>query len=159
MSAYLIISGDRTPTNGHLVFWGPNRAGYTAEIDRAGRYTREELQQCNLDADDVVISVNNLLRFLVHWVEVTATGDASSVTLAEIAGFARQHKEVRHGCCTDRACDAQTCMQLPAGKTCDVCVWFYRCSIFGFTTAGSDSCDFFPRRFRETPVPKEGGAK
>lgn len=63
------------------------------------------------------------------------------------------------GCCTDRrlgyerACTDDTCMRLPAGKTCGDCVHLTRCKSFGFTAAASEqACSFHPRRFREVPL-------
>lgn len=53
----------------------------------------------------------------------------------------------KHGCCVDRECTSDTCMQLPAGKTCGDCVHVKRCvAIFGHKPADT-YCDFFPRRF------------
>jgi hypothetical protein len=53
------------------------------------------------------------------------------------------------GCCVDGRCTADTCMHLPAGKTCGDCVHLRRCVAFGFTDSETaDSCDFFPRRLR-----------
>lgn len=55
-----------------------------------------------------------------------------------------------HGCCVDGSCAEDTCMALPAGKTCGGCVHFRRCSLFGFTdSVDRTSCDFSPRRFKE----------
>ena len=41
---YLILSLKWSNTHEHLVWWGPNNAGYTADIDKAGRYTAERVQ-------------------------------------------------------------------------------------------------------------------
>jgi hypothetical protein len=56
-----------------------------------------------------------------------------------------------HGCCVDKkygnGCTEETCMQLPAGKTCGDCVHIKRCkAIFGHVESDT-SCDWFPRRF------------
>lgn len=53
------------------------------------------------------------------------------------------------GCCADKKCTPETCMDLPAGKTCGDCVREYRCcAIFGHKPEDT-YCDWFPRRFRE----------
>ena len=54
------------------------------------------------------------------------------------------------GCCADKACTPETCMELPSGKTCGDCVHRNRCQLFGFTD-GIDTvnCSFYPRRYRE----------
>lgn len=58
-----------------------------------------------------------------------------------------------HGCCADKACKPNTCMELPAGKTCGHCVHERRCcTIFGHEPSDT-YCDWFPRRFREKPAP------
>jgi len=54
-----------------------------------------------------------------------------------------------HGCCVDKACTSETCMQLPEGKTCGHCFHAYRCNVL-FGHKDTDTyCDWFPRRFRE----------
>ncbi len=56
---------------------------------------------------------------------------------------------VKHGCCVDKKCTPNTCMELPAGKTCGDCYHVARCTaIFGHT-ARDKYCDWFPRRFKE----------
>ena len=66
-----------------------------------------------------------------------------------------RHAHVKHGCCTDKACTPDTCMELPAGKTCGDCIHTYRCvAIFGHTAADT-YCDWFPRRFN----PKRDASK
>ncbi len=64
-----------------------------------------------------------------------------------------------NGCCVDKACTADTCMDLPASKTCGDCVHSYRCcAMFGHTPTDT-YCDFFPRRFRAVePAATVGGA-
>jgi len=52
-----------------------------------------------------------------------------------------------HGCCADKACAPQTCMELPAGQTCGDCGRFGYCKAIVGMTAESTSCDWFPRRF------------
>jgi hypothetical protein len=54
---------------------------------------------------------------------------------------------VKHGCCTDKACTRETCMQLPAGETCGECRNFPHCLRMYGTKAEYTYCDFFPRRF------------
>jgi hypothetical protein len=53
------------------------------------------------------------------------------------------------GCCVDKACTPETCMNLPEGKTCGDCVHAHRCcAIFGHKPEDT-TCDWFPRRFRD----------
>lgn len=59
------------------------------------------------------------------------------------------------GCCVDRkygtGCTDDTCMRLPAGKTCGDCVHTRRCEGLGYTQSPDEkACSFFPRRFQET---------
>lgn len=51
------------------------------------------------------------------------------------------------GCCADKKCTPETCMNLPMGITCGDCSHIGRCkAIFGH--AETDTvCDWFPRRF------------
>ncbi len=57
----------------------------------------------------------------------------------------------KHGCCTDKKCTTETCMQLPEGKTCGNCRHELRCvAMFGHTSTDT-YCDWFPRRFVEKP--------
>lgn len=52
-----------------------------------------------------------------------------------------------HGCCSDKACTPETCMELPPGLTCADCFSIKRCkAIFGHTETDT-YCDWFPRRF------------
>lgn len=64
-----------------------------------------------------------------------------------------------HGCCADKACTDQTCMELPAGKTCGNCVNFRHCQAFYAHAATDTYCDFLTRRFREPVMKQEGGAQ
>lgn len=51
------------------------------------------------------------------------------------------------GCCADKKCTPETCMNLPNGKTCKDCFWCKRCvSMFGATEIDT-ACGWFPRRF------------
>lgn len=65
------------------------------------------------------------------------------------------------GCCVDRACTPETCMNLPAGMTCGQCVHLDRCTkIYGHKPEDT-VCDWFPRKFRlreAAPEDKEEGA-
>lgn len=60
-----------------------------------------------------------------------------------------------NGCCVDKkygkGCTEQTCMSLPAGKTCGDCRHVVWCEGFlGSRFARTNtSCDWFPRRFVE----------
>jgi hypothetical protein len=57
---------------------------------------------------------------------------------------------VKHGCCgVGRACTPDTCMVLPAGKTCGMCRCFSYCRALLGRRWGDIHCDFFPRRFRK----------
>ena len=60
------------------------------------------------------------------------------------------------GCCYDKACTKDTCMDLPEGETCGTCYHLPRCSAFGFTSSAENkNCDFFPRRFHKKAAPIE----
>lgn len=55
----------------------------------------------------------------------------------------------KHGCCVDKVCTKDTCMELPEGESCGTCVHRNRCvAMFGSTDSQS-YCGFFPRRFRK----------
>jgi len=55
----------------------------------------------------------------------------------------------QQGCCVDKKCTPETCMNLPEGKTCGDCVHIHRCkAMFGHVEADT-YCDWYPRRFRE----------
>lgn len=54
-----------------------------------------------------------------------------------------------HGCCADKACTDQTCMELPVGKTCGDCRHFNHCTAFYAHKASDTYCDFYPRRFAD----------
>lgn len=52
-----------------------------------------------------------------------------------------------NGCCVDKVCTKDTCMQLPDGLHCGDCVHISRCkAIFGHVETDT-CCDWFPRRF------------
>ena len=57
-------------------------------------------------------------------------------------------KKKNHGCCDDGACDSDTCMGLPEGKTCSDCTSFRQCKSMIGVEETNTVCDFFPRRFR-----------
>lgn len=42
---YFIISLKWSVGENHIVFWRPEAAGYTIDIDQAGRYTQEQLDR------------------------------------------------------------------------------------------------------------------
>ena len=48
-------------------------------------------------------------------------------------------------CCTDEACNSETCQRLPASETCGTCLWAGVCK--AFVGPESRRCGFFPRRF------------
>jgi hypothetical protein len=54
-----------------------------------------------------------------------------------------------HGCCVDKVCNARTCMQLPATRTCADCAHFRRCKWLIGRKGDEPSCDWFPRRLAE----------
>lgn len=56
------------------------------------------------------------------------------------------------GCCSDKSCTSDTCMDLPEGKTCGICVHASRCCMMFGHKPEDTYCDFFPRRFREKEV-------
>lgn len=66
----------------------------------------------------------------------------------------------KHGCCVDReyfvktgrgdkGCTQESCMELPAGKTCGDCRHVNHCKAFYAVKPDRTYCDFFPRRFLE----------
>ena len=61
------------------------------------------------------------------------------------------------GCCADKkygkGCTADTCMQLPEGKTCGDCVFSRRCIAMFGKKREHTTCDFFPRQFHLAVVP------
>jgi len=60
---YIIVSF-KYGQNGNLCFWRPNDAGYTNDLQQAGRYTEEQIK-ANMsyyhNGDNVAIEVNKLL--------------------------------------------------------------------------------------------------
>lgn len=40
---YYILAKDRGYIGNQLIFWGPNNSGYTANLNRAGVYTQEQI--------------------------------------------------------------------------------------------------------------------
>lgn len=65
----------------------------------------------------------------------------------------------KQGCCVDKKCDTESCMNLPDGKTCGDCMHARRCiAMFGHT-ATDTYCDFYPRRFREPVAPTTDNVK
>jgi hypothetical protein len=57
---------------------------------------------------------------------------------------------MKHGCCNDKVCTRDTCMNLPAGETCADCGFFAHCKAMYGMKAKSTNCDFFPRRFSKS---------
>jgi len=55
----------------------------------------------------------------------------------------------KHGCCADKVCTGETCMNLPIGETCADCKHFAHCERMYGAKASNDWCDFFPRRFHK----------
>lgn len=41
---YLILFKERVHGHAHALWWGPNRSGYTINLDEAGRYTKDEAE-------------------------------------------------------------------------------------------------------------------
>ena len=54
---YLIYSKKHTH-DGVLVWWNPNRTGYTTDVDTAGRYTEEEAKQIVAGAPQSVYMIS-----------------------------------------------------------------------------------------------------
>lgn len=61
------------------------------------------------------------------------------------------------GCCVDKECTPETCMELPAGKMCGDCVHERRCCLMFGHKPSDTYCDWFPRKFREKPTAVPGG--
>jgi hypothetical protein len=59
---------------------------------------------------------------------------------------------MKYGCCLDKVCTRDTCMELPIGKTCSNCFHEKRCvSMFG-AKSENKYCGWFPRRFAEKKI-------
>jgi len=59
-----------------------------------------------------------------------------------------KHASLKHGCCADKVCTPETCMTLPDGASCSMCVTATYCrKVFGVDPANT-WCDFYPRRYR-----------
>lgn len=56
------------------------------------------------------------------------------------------------GCCVDKKCTPETCMDLPSGKTCGDCYHCDRCCLIFGHKPEDTSCDWFPRRFHPRPA-------
>jgi hypothetical protein len=56
---------------------------------------------------------------------------------------------MQHGCCTDKTCTPQTCMELPEGVRCRQCLLKVQCvDLLGDSYDENHTyCDWFPRRF------------
>jgi len=48
MSEFYVVSVKHTNGN-HIIWWCPDRRGYTRYLDRAGRYTEEEIERHSLN--------------------------------------------------------------------------------------------------------------
>lgn len=53
------------------------------------------------------------------------------------------------GCCIDKTCTPETCMQLPDCLTCRDCFYCNRCVTMFGAKPENTYCQFYPRRFRE----------
>lgn len=42
---YYIHSKEQGTCDGHLVWWAPSRAGYTPDLDQAGKYSKEDASE------------------------------------------------------------------------------------------------------------------
>jgi hypothetical protein len=74
---FLILCLEGPPAEA-LLWWKPNRRGYTTDVDAAGRYTREEAQRivAGNDREDLAIPEEEALRstkrIVVHELGVLA---------------------------------------------------------------------------------------
>lgn len=63
---YVIASMRHTSSKDYVVtFWGPNRSGYTPNIDEAGLYTEEESNKIKNGLDDFPIRLDIALQMSV----------------------------------------------------------------------------------------------
>jgi hypothetical protein len=46
MSCYFVIVCKKRSEGEDLIYWLPNRAGYTPNLEQAGRYSGRELEDC-----------------------------------------------------------------------------------------------------------------
>lgn len=70
---YLIIDQSRSGINGAYWWWLPNRLGYTTNIDKAGRYTADEVAEIIEDArgKEWIFAEEDLSRLCVHRIGYT----------------------------------------------------------------------------------------
>ena len=59
------------------------------------------------------------------------------------------------GCCTDKSCNPDGCMNLPEGETCGKCVFVRHCARMYDVKDEYTQCDFYPRRF----ISQEAGVR
>ena len=89
MKTYYILSLKHSPAQGQALWWGPNDAGYTAQLERAGVYTEEAVagnqSYYNNGESTRAIEcsvVKPLARHIVDWNEVRTVGVGK--TLVEV---------------------------------------------------------------------------
>lgn len=69
---YLILCTSGPPPNMAL-WWGPDRCGYTADVDKAGRYSREEASRIEgLRGTDFAVAEAEVLAKVIRVVPASA---------------------------------------------------------------------------------------
>lgn len=64
---YVILCMRHTARKHYVVtLWGPNSCGYTPDLNKAGRYTKEKAESINHNKDDIMVSLEDALRMSIE---------------------------------------------------------------------------------------------
>ena len=61
MTKYLIVCTEYRYVDGSLLFWRPDSAGYTANLDEAGKFNAERAKEMNEKGRDIALTEEELL--------------------------------------------------------------------------------------------------